>query len=47
MIPLTEHERWMRRCLSLAQESEDACEAHVGSVVVQQGREIAAARNER
>lgn len=47
MIPLTEHERWMRRCLALAQEAADAGEAPVGAVVVQQGREIAAARNER
>ena len=43
MIPLTEHERWMRRCLALAQEAADAGEAPVGAVVVQQGREIAAA----
>lgn len=37
----------MRRCLALAQEAADAGEAPVGAVVVQQGREIAAARNER
>lgn len=37
----------MRRCLALAQEAADAGEAPVGAIVVQQGREIAAARNER
>ena len=47
MIPLTEHERWMRRCLALAQEAAAAGEAPVGAVVVRDGRLLAAARNER
>lgn len=37
----------MRRCLTLAQEAAAAGETPVGAVVVYQGREIAAAHNER
>lgn len=47
MIPLTEHEHWMRQALSLAREAFAAGEIPVGAVVVKDGRILAAARNER
>ena len=47
MIPLTEHENWMRQALDLAQEAAQAGEIPVCAVVVKDGRIIASARNER
>lgn len=44
---MTEHELWISEALKLAQEAAQAGEVPVGAIVVQNGRIIASARNER
>jgi tRNA(adenine34) deaminase len=41
------HERFMRRALALAEEAAEAGEAPVGAVIVREGTIIAEARNQR